>query len=214
MKQRLVFLESEGDAWFERNTATLGTRRFPSDDPVLVEILGLPQRREGMKILEIGCGEAGRLAWIKQNLPNWECHGIEPSAHAGEIAKARGVAVVRGTADSLPFDDGVFDVLIFGFCLYLCDREDLFRIAYEADRVLANPGWLLIHDFYSPTAVKREYKHRTGLFTYKMDYRNLFTWHPACTCFRHTVRHHTTGSYTDEVDEWVAVSVLRKNLPS
>ncbi len=101
---------------------------------------------------------------------------------------------------------------MFGFCLYLCDREDLFRIACEADRVLKNPGWLLIQDFYSPAPVKREYHHRSGLFTHKMDYRTLFTWNPSYVNLVHKVRHHSEGSYTDDPKEWVATSVLRKNL--
>ena len=101
---------------------------------------------------------------------------------------------------------------MFGFCLYLCDSEDLFRIAYEADRVLRDPGWLLILDFYNPTLLKREYRHHAGVFSYKMDYRSLFTWNPAYTCFAHRIVHHLHYAYTDDSTEWIATSVLRKKL--
>src|SRR5207253_396680 len=101
-------------------------------------------------------------------------------------------------AEQLPFDDKKFDIVIFGFCLYLCDREDLFRIASEADRVLKNPGWLLILDFYSPAPLKRDYHHRSGLFSYKMDYRTLFLWNSSYTNFSHKVCHHSENTYTDD----------------
>jgi ubiquinone/menaquinone biosynthesis C-methylase UbiE len=140
------------------------------------------------------------------------CYGIDPSERAVEHAVRRGVVAERGTAERLPFDDAQFDIVIFGFCLYLCDREDLFRIAYEADRVLRNPGWLVILDFYSPTPFRRDYHHRSGVFSYKMDYQTLFAWHPGYTSYSHKVHHHAQGGYTDDPTEWAATSVLRKNL--
>jgi ubiquinone/menaquinone biosynthesis C-methylase UbiE len=178
MKQKNIFLESEGNAWFERNAKLVASRKLPESDSLLVEILSLPTLQKGTKILEIGCGEGGRLSWLMENC-EFDCYGVEPSARAVEAAKGRGIAAHQGTAEQLPFDDKAFDIVMFGFCLYLCDREDLFRIACEADRVLKNPGWLLILDFYSPAPVKREYHHRSGLSSYKMDYRTLFTWNPS-----------------------------------
>jgi ubiquinone/menaquinone biosynthesis C-methylase UbiE len=164
----------------------------------------------GLKVLEVGCGDGTRLAWLKNNL-NADCYGIEPSAQAVAAACAKGINVQQGTADILPFDSQRFDLVIFGFCLYLCDREDLFRIASEADRVLHTPGWLMIMDFYSPVPQARTYHHRPSVQSYKMDYCSLFTWHPDYACMTHKVRHHGEGNYTDAPDEWVAVSVLRKH---
>ncbi|HHT9112406.1 MAG: class I SAM-dependent methyltransferase [Planctomycetes bacterium] len=212
MKQKNIFLESEGNAWFERNARLLGSRKLPEFDSLLMEILALsPLPAEGTKILEIGCGDGTRLNWLRENL-GFDCYGLEPSAQAVEAAQGRGIAAHQGTADHLPFEDRTFDIVVFGFCLYLCDREDLFRIAYEADRVLRNPGWLLIIDFYSPTPIKREYHHRSGLFSHKMDYRTLFTWHPGYTNYSHKVRHHAEDGYTDDRKEWIATAVLRKNM--
>jgi ubiquinone/menaquinone biosynthesis C-methylase UbiE len=166
---------------------------------------------EGQKVLEIGCSDGSRLKWLKESL-GFECYGIDPSTQAVQVASSRGITAEIGTANNLPFDDNMFDIVIFGFCLYLCDREDLFRIAAEADRVLKSPGWLLIEDFYSPIPLKREYHHRNGLFSYKMDYRTLFTWSPSYTCYSQKVTHHAEPGYTDDSNEWVATSVLRKNL--
>lgn len=210
MKQKEIFLQSEGDAWFARNQKGVAARKLPDDDPILREIIDAHIDGSGLKVLEVGCGDGTRLAWLKGNL-NADCYGIEPSAQAAAAACAKGLKVQQGTADMLPFDDHSFDIVIFGFCLYLCDREDLFRIACAADRVLRAPGWLMILDFFSPVPRAKTYHHRPGVLSYKMDYRSLFNWHPDCECMTHKVRHHSEGGYTDEEDEWMAISILRKH---
>ena len=212
MKQKEIFLQSEGNAWFMRNQQHIASRKLPEDDSLLQELLHILPVNTGegrIKVLEIGCGDGTRLAWIKNNL-NADCFGIDPSAHSIAAACAKGINAQQGTADLLSFDSQSFDIIIFGFCLYLCDREDLFRIASEADRVLRSPGWMMILDFYSPIPRARTYHHRPGVKSYKMDYRTLFTWHPDYECMTHQIRHHSKSSYTDDPDEWVAVSVLRK----
>lgn len=161
--------------------------------------------------MEIGCGDGGRLAWLQANL-NIQCSGIDPSAQAVEAAQKMRIDARQGTADKLPFEDSYFDLVCFGFCLYLCDRDDLFRIAAEADRVLKDSGWLIIFDFYSAFPQESPYKYISGLSTYKMDYKTLFTWHPSYTCVTHTVRRMHDYGHTDIKDEWVAVSTLRKDL--
>ena len=215
MKQRDAFLEGEGDAWFQRNTGKADAQFDSQSDVLLTEISALVPHIDAAlppSILEIGCGDGRRLAWLKDNR-KFECFGIEPSERAVEIARRRGIDVRRGTAEQLPFDNRSFDIVVFGFCLYLCDREDLFRIASEADRVLKSSGWLVLLDFYDTAPSMRAYHHREGLFSHKMDYTALFSWHPAYTVFSHKLRHHSDGGYTDDPQEWVATSVLRKHQP-
>lgn len=211
MKQKEIFLQSEGDAWFTRNQQGVAGRKLPDDDALLREIIDFLLVNTGgrVKVFEVGCGDGTRLAWLKNNL-NADCYGIEPSAQAVAASRAKGINVLQGTADALPFGSQSFDIVIFGFCLYLCDRDDLFRIASEADRILRSPGWLMIMDFYSPIPRARTYHHRPGVQSFKMDYRTLFAWHPDYECMTHKVRHHGEAIHTDAPDEWVAVSVLRK----
>ena len=156
MKQKEIFLQSEGNAWFTRNHEGVAARKLPDDDPLLCEIIDIYNYTGGVKVLEIGCGDGTRLAWLKDSL-NVDCYGIEPSAQAVAAACAKGLNVQQGTADVLPFEDQSFDIVIFCFCLYLCDREDLFRIASAADRVLRAPGWLMILDFFSPVPHAKTY---------------------------------------------------------
>lgn len=216
MKQRDVFLKSEGDAWFKRNSGQTGTRYDPEADSLRAEILALSPETasktgEKTRILEIGCGDGSRLAWLQKNRA-FHCYGVEPSEKAVAVARKRGIVAHQGTAEHLPFDDRSMDIVVFGFCLYLCDRQDLFRIACEADRVLNDPGWLLIVDFYADAPSKREYHHRAGLFSHKMDYTTLFKWHPGYAVYSHRLYHHSKRTHTDDPQEWVALSVLRKNL--
>ena len=217
MKQKDIFLGGEGNAWFTRNAAALAKHELPGSDPLMMELLGLKSHLADaggpVNVLEVGCGPGLRLDWLQQQM-GWECHGIEPSDEAVKQATSAGVHAQVGTADQLPFADKSFDVVIFGFCLYLCDRDDLFKIAAEADRVLKNPGWLLLKDFYSPTPLAREYHHKAGVYSYKMDYKSLFTWNPDYSVYSHRVAHHTGDVYTDDRQEWVATSVLRKCRPS
>lgn len=209
-KQRDIFLRSEGDAWFSRNEQAVREQKLPDEDPILQEILGfVPAGKLGLKILEIGCGDGSRLAWLKDNL-NAECFGIDPSEQAILAASSKGISAQQGTAELLPFDNDSFDIVIFGFCLYLCDREDLFHIAYEADRVLRTPGWLAILDFYSASPRAREYHHTSGVLSYKMDYRSLFDWHSGYECMTHKVRDHIGLGYTASSEDWIATSILLK----
>lgn len=116
-----------------------------------------------------------------------------------------------GTADQLPWADSSLDVVVFGFCLYLCDREDLFRISAEAHRVLKDQGWLIILDFYAKASYSNPYTHFEGLKSFKTDYAAMFLWHEWYTLFSHKIFGNGNGSFTDDKNEWVSVSVIRKS---
>lgn len=66
-------------------------------------------------------------------------------------------------------------------------------------------------DFYSPESRANNYDHRSGLSSFKMDYCELFSWHPDYYCMTHKVRHNSELIYTDQIDEWIAVSLMRKH---
>ena len=209
-KQKEVFLKEEGDAWFDRNHQPILNIDYGEKDPIVEAITRcIPTITDGAKLLEVGCSEGRRLQWIKQNLPI-ECYGIDPSAKAISVAKKNEVNAKQGTADSLPFETNTFDFLVFGLCLYLCDRQDLFQIAYEADRVLKKEAWIVIYDFFSKTSKKRDYCHHPDVYSYKMDYRTIFDWHPAYTCISHEIQHHENYQFTDDINEWTGISLLRK----
>ena len=207
--QRDAFLSGEGDAWFFRNRRTQSFS-VPSDDRLLPTLLELPlDDGPSTRVGEVGCGQGLRLQALAER-KGWQVCGIDPSREAISAAAQLGVNSQVGTADQLPWADQSLDLLIFGFCLYLCDRDDLFKICAEAHRVLKPQAWLSILDFWSPYPHSNTYHHKQGIKSYKTDSSLMFAWHPDYVVVDHKIRHHSTHGYTDDANEWVAATVMRK----
>jgi len=169
--QRDIFLEGEGDAWLERNREKLGR-----SDPVseAIEHFDLAPTN----VLEVGCANGWRLARLRDKY-GCTVMGVEPSTRACIWAKELNVPVVNTTAAMLPFSFNKFDLIIYGFCLYLTDPQDWFRIAAEADLVLKPGGHLIIHDFdVRGEPFARKYEHKEGLLSYHFDFAKLWLVHP------------------------------------
>jgi len=140
----------------------------------------------------------------------WQVAGVDPSSAAIDAVTAMGINAYVATADALPMPDASIDLLIYGFCLYLCDRIDLFKIAAEAHRVLKAEAWLVVLDFWAPCQRVNPYHHLSGVFSYKDDVSAMFAWHPSYVITDHRLRHHSTRAYTDDPQEWVATTILRR----
>ena len=198
MTQAEIFTESEGNKWHERNR---DKPRLP--DPVLETIRRLDLRPQN--VLELGCGTGWRLAEIKPG-PKRHCRGYDPSEEAVKarvfehVYKATALEALRLIAG------GFYDIIIFGFCLYLVDREELLLIAGHADRALKDGGHIVIHDFVPEYSYKRTYEHKAGLWSFKMDHSKLWLSHPSYRLVEMT----STG----EDDERVGVAVLKKDMSS
>jgi len=195
MKQKYMFLESEGDRWFERNRD--GMVKVSEADPVTVAINQLKLKPK--RVLEVGCSNGWRLALLRE-LFGCEIMGVEPSMQAALDAAARRVPVVQATASSLAVSNQ-FDLVIYGFCLYLTEPADWLLVASEGDRVLAAGGHLIIHDF-SPVGhpFARRYEHRDGILSYHFDFAGLWLGSP----LYHVIARHMIGD--DEM-----VTVLKKS---
>jgi SAM-dependent methyltransferase len=198
MNQTQAFRDSLGDAYFRRNKTKLGL-----EDHITTAI-----DRAGIKpkgVVEIGCANGWRLERLQRKYGCY-VYGIDPSREAildGQKSDRPWLSV--GTADKLWFADGGFDMLIFGFCLYLCEPQEWFKIVCEADRVLADGGHLIIHDF----AVARP--HRIKLqdgVGYAFDHRKLWLAHPSYKLIADSTIYpdHQDGRHTIE-----SVSIMQKN---
>ena len=170
MRQADIFLESEGNAWFWRNRLKLGRFDSVSD---LIEYNGL----RPTNVLEIGCANGWRLAKLRDKY-GCDVFGMDPSREACRDAVVRQVAVRQSTAESIPAQSDWFDLIIYGFCLYLTDPQDWFRIVFEADRVLKDGGHIIIHDFEAISPHARRYEHRDGVLSYHVDWSKLWLGHP------------------------------------
>lgn len=177
MRQADILLESEGDAWFERNGNHAGKM-----DPItdILDELGIKPETA----LEIGCANGWRLGkWQKKY--GTRTLGIDPSRMAIENGRSLGRTIRRGTADALGTQSNWADILVYGFCLYLTDPEDWLKIAAEGDRVLMSGGHLVIHDFAGTSMVKtRAYAHDERLLSYHFDFAQLWLAHPKYSCVR------------------------------
>jgi len=206
MSQKEIFSTGEGNRYYERNKNKLTS---PDKDPIIQSIAQLELSPK--KVLEIGCSNGWRLHSLRQIYKS-DCWGIDPSAEAIKQGRAefREINLERGTADALPYENQIFDMIIYGFCLYLCDRSDLFKIAYEADRVLMELGNIVIYDFFSPLPYKNRYAHYEGLYSYKMNYANLFLWNPAYILKYQKIFPHPPLK-NGTVDDLVSVMIIEKH---
>jgi ubiquinone/menaquinone biosynthesis C-methylase UbiE len=180
MLQKDIFLQGEANSWLTRNQHHLGHHDPVSD---LIEQANLTPT----KVLEIGCSNGWRLnkLWRRYGC---QCDGIDPIQP--EFPQA---AIARGTADNLQYNSNAFDLVIFGFCLYLIDRQDLFKVVAESDRVLQDKGYLIIHDFESePEHYATKYQHSPTLLSYHMDYTILWCANPAYT--REYIEYHNDNT--------------------
>jgi len=210
-RQREVFLAGEGDAFFARNrTAPGDLERRWRRDPVLRTLARLGARPR--RVLEVGAGDGWRLAGLRRRYPGARLCGVEPSAAAVRDGRRRfGLPLVRGTAERLAFADDVFDLVILGFFLYLCDREDLFAVAAEVDRVACEDALVAVFDFHAERPYRNPYAHRPGCYSYKMDYAGMFLWNPGYRVLERAVVGHA-GPVAAGPDDALAVTVLRRRL--
>ncbi len=213
--QSQVFLDSEGDNWFARNKAAIGARNSFHETEIIKRVLEF-DRDNINTVLEIGCGNGAKLDDICRFFKA-EGSGVDPSSAAvnsgNESFAEQHKTTLKlhiATASALPFADASFDLVYFGFCLYLVDRDEIYKAVSEADRVLRNGGFLAILDFDPMQRHKRPYHHKPGLFSYKTSYADFFTagghyYLVAKDSFSHSADHFSTDS-----DERVSLSILYK----
>jgi diguanylate cyclase (GGDEF)-like protein/PAS domain S-box-containing protein len=99
--------------------------------------------------LEIGVG-TGRFA-----APLGVRVGIDPSAAMLEYARARGIRVVQGVAEQLPFDTASFDYALI--VTTICFVDDVGAMLREARRVIKTEGCLVIGFIDRESALGQEY---------------------------------------------------------
>jgi SAM-dependent methyltransferase len=102
--------------------------------------------------IEIGLG-TGRFA-----APLGITKGVEPSRIMAELARKKGIEVIPGVAERLPFMDGEFGfVLMVTTICFLDDREMAFR---EAHRVLRPGGSFVIGFVDRDSMLGKEYQKK------------------------------------------------------
>ena len=165
------FLKTGADDYFYRNKDKI----INFKNELLSKVILNNLNNKISNVLEVGCGDASRLSYLSKKYKKINFFGVDPS---GEVLKNKKIFLKKATADKLPFKKNFFDVIIYGFCLYLTDNQDLIKIVFEADRVLKKNGIIIILDFYSKKIEYRKFSHKHGHYVRKMDYSKLFSWSP------------------------------------
>jgi SAM-dependent methyltransferase len=203
-KQTEFFKKVEGDNWFQRNSSN------KSLNPHL-EVIAKHLKPKS-KILEIGCSDGRNLNYLTE-ITGSIGFGIDPSEKAISVGKKSfpKLNLAIGTADTLPFSNLEFDLVYFGFCLYLVDRSFLPKVVSESDRVLRDKGFLAITDFSGSFKSRTPYSHAPGLFSYRTNYPALWTQ------FHYSLVEHVPFSHNssefDPIDrERIAHTVLFKDI--
>lgn len=100
-------------------------------------ILDLMDLRPGQRVLDIGCGTGMSLSPLMDR--GLSLTGVDPSPYMLDVAQQRfgsRVALHRGPAEDLPFEDNAFDTALFFTSLEFTDRpakaiEEACRVARE-----------------------------------------------------------------------------------
>lgn len=91
---------------------------------------------EGQYGVEIGIG-TGRFA-----KPLGVEIGVEPSSHMRKVAQKRGIKILDGVAEKLPFKNSIFSFVLM--VTTICFVDDIDKSFEEAFRVLAKGGYLIV----------------------------------------------------------------------
>jgi SAM-dependent methyltransferase len=174
VSQDKVFVDFEGDAWFQRDLSKIEKFDAEMDLPLkTVELYRLRPRR----ILEIGGANGFRLAAIHEHYDVERLVVIEPSLKALADGQSRYdfIEFVRGVASDVPLS-GPFDLVIMNFIFHWIGRTSLLKSVAEVDRLLVDGGFVMIGDFLPSNRLRTRYHHlpEHQVFTYKQDYAALF----------------------------------------
>lgn len=171
--QSQIFLDSEGDSWYERNKSTIESAKASADITFILQILN-GSSFEIKDLLEVGCSSAVKLNWLASSF-SASGSGIDPSSLAIQQGKEKypDLDLNVGLASRLPFEADKFDLVFFGFCLYLVPPEEIELALKEALRVLRPKGFIALTDFDPGIEMTVPYKHVRGLSSYKRDYMQI-----------------------------------------
>jgi ubiquinone/menaquinone biosynthesis C-methylase UbiE len=123
--------------------------------------------KPGDRILDVGCGKGFLLYDFTQVVPGVEVRGIDVSRYAIEHAKPEVKPFLEvGNANTLPFDDGSFDLVISINVLHNLYCYDLDKALREMQRVGKNHKYLCVESYRN-----------------EEEKVNLFYWQLTCEMF-------------------------------
>ena len=116
------------------------------------EMIALARLRDGLRVLDVGCGTGNLLRTTGRRWPKVELTGMDPDPKA--LARARrkirraglDVRLDRGFAQNLPYPDDSFDRVLSSLMLHHLDTTSKDALLAEVRRVLRPDGTLVLAD--------------------------------------------------------------------
>lgn len=123
--------------------------------------------KPGSKILDIGCGKGFLLYDFKKILPEIEIYGIDISSYAIDNAKEEIKSSLQvGNANSLPYPDNFFDLVISINTFHNLHNYDLYKALLEMNRVAKKNKYICVESYRS-----------------EIEKENLLYWQVTCESF-------------------------------
>ena len=170
--QEEIFLESEGDKYFERCKGHLGQVTV---DPVsfLIDLYSLSPK----SIIDIGCCNGWRLETLREKYKA-KCVGVDASKSAIKSGRKsfHELNLETCTISDITISE-TFDLVMVVFVLHWASRETLLKSLSEIDRLVKPGGYLIVGDFAPTVPTKNKYQHLLDeeVWTYKDFYASMFT---------------------------------------
>ena len=135
----------EYDRWFDEHRKV-----YRAELARIREAISPPDSRS----IDIGTG-SGRFA-DPLGIPL----GLEPSAALSRMARQRGIGVVRGMAEAIPFGDGSFSSALM--VTVICFLDDPLQAFREVHRILDQGGRIVVAFIERNGEIARKYLHEPG----------------------------------------------------
>lgn len=126
------------------------------------KVLDLARLAAGESVLDVGCGTGTLAIAAKRRVgPTGAAHGVDASpemlVRAEKKSKKAGVEIFfrLALAESLPFNDGQFDVVLSTVMLHHLPHKARLQCVREIRRVLKPAGRVLVVDFEGTSEEKR-----------------------------------------------------------
>lgn len=160
MNQIDIFNEhvKEYEAWYDDYSEVYQSEILALQD----QLLELPQNIRGIEV-GVGTGRFSKPLGIKE--------GVEPSKEMAKRAVKRGIEIMKGTAERLPYAALQFDFVLF---VTVCFVKNVKKAFQEAYRVLKPEGSVIIGFLDSDGQIAKRYaaeRHRSDFYHKAQFYR-------------------------------------------
>lgn len=192
MKRKFIFDDhvAEYEAWFDEYPWV-----FKSEVEALREMLPEGEALKGIEV-GVGTGRFSQALGIKE--------GVDPSAAMRSLAVDRGIEIMDGVAEALPYADHRFDFVLMNFCIsYFDDLQAAFREAY---RVLKGDGVLIVGFLDKDSILGRQYQEHKAESTF-YRHANFYSVEKVVSelnraGFRHTTTRQTLFGTLEDINDF------------